>query len=366
MSQDHPLPDPIESEPQPSESELEPQDTSAVSEARLESESQPAPVQNQPAQTTLQQVWSKAQPVLKTQTIKALRSTIQTLERVADRLEAEPPPSPPLASERSIPVQPSLERDTSESSPLSLVSSLPVADLRQNLLVIWQRITVWWSLLLEQIRARLPESINQSLSNRALTGILAGTLVLVLWITSSLLSSKPVSVAVVSPPQPEPSTLPTVAPVAPSPTVSPTVSVAPTAPIVPQVSPSPEVSPSPVIQPPAPAPKLQLSPEQKLIAAIQDQVAEISNQYMPGLIESVQANFRSSRLTVRVSEEWYGLERSQQDNFADEVLHRAQQLDFIKLEIIDSEAALLARSPVVGTEMVILQRSKMSSMLESS
>jgi hypothetical protein len=219
---------------------------------------------------------------------------------------------------------------------------------------------------LEQIRARLPESINQSLSNRALTGILAGTLVLVLWITSSLLSSKPVSVAVVSPPQPEPSTLPTVAPVAPSPTVSPTVSVAPTAPIVPQVSPSPEVSPSPVIQPPAPAPKLQLSPEQKLIAAIQDQVAEISNQYMPGLIESVQANFRSSRLTVRVSEEWYGLERSQQDNFADEVLHRAQQLDFIKLEIIDSEAALLARSPVVGTEMVILQRSKMSSMLESS
>jgi hypothetical protein len=77
-----------------------------------------------------------------------------------------------------------------------------------------------------------------------------------------------------------------------------------------------------------------------------------------GLIQSVQANFRVSRLTVKVGDGWYELSEPQQDNLANEMLRRAQELNFSKLEITDPEATLLARSPVVGTEMVILQRSQ--------
>ncbi|NJP11085.1 MAG: hypothetical protein HC866_17770 [Leptolyngbyaceae cyanobacterium RU_5_1] len=119
-------------------------------------------------------------------------------------------------------------------------------------------------------------------------------------------------------------------------------------------APKPDTSPLP--KPSSSPPPLKLTPEQTLIARIQDQVAEVSNQYVSGLIQSVQANFRSSRLTVNVGEGWYSLEDAQQNKLSNEMLKRAQQLDFIKLEITDPEGTLLARSPVVGSEMVIIRR----------
>jgi hypothetical protein len=94
-----------------------------------------------------------------------------------------------------------------------------------------------------------------------------------------------------------------------------------------------------------------------LIAQIQDQVADVSDRYVNGLIQSVQANFRSSRLTVNAGDGWYALTEMQQDKLANELRDRAQQLNFVKLDLADSEGALLARSPVVGTEMVVLRRS---------
>jgi hypothetical protein len=357
MSQDQPPIEPTDSEFQPAEAELEspnpPQMPVDAPEAGSELPGRSTSTSEQSLQQTLQQVWSKTQPVLKTQTIKTLQATIRVLERVVDRLEAPPP---------EVSRSPS-ELDSTRSSLTFSLPPLPIADLRQKLLQVRQGVSDWWNPVLEKIRARLPESINQSLSDRALTGVLAGSLVLLFWITSSLLSGKPAQVAVVPAPRPVPFTAPAIAP---EPPVASPAPVAPVTPIVPEASPSPapnpapQVSPAPVMLPPAPAPKLQLTPEQKLIAAIQDQVAEISNQYVSGLIQSVQANFRASRLTVKVSPEWYGLTRSQQDTLASEMLQRAQQLDFVKLEITDSEGTLLARSPVVGSEMVIVKRSAQS------
>jgi hypothetical protein len=105
-----------------------------------------------------------------------------------------------------------------------------------------------------------------------------------------------------------------------------------------------------------PSPPLKLTPEQALIARIQDQVAAISNRYASGLVQSVQANFRGSRLIVNISDDWYSLSRVQQDKLASELLRRSQDLDFLKLEMIDGTGALLARSPIVGAEMIILKR----------
>ena len=101
---------------------------------------------------------------------------------------------------------------------------------------------------------------------------------------------------------------------------------------------------------------LSLNPEQSLIAAIQDQVAEVTDAYADGLIQSVEANFRRSLLIVRAGEAWYTLERSRQDQMANELWGRSQQLDFNQLHLIDLDNTLLARSPVVGPSMVILKR----------
>ncbi|NEO28368.1 MAG: hypothetical protein F6K03_16180, partial [Kamptonema sp. SIO4C4] len=107
---------------------------------------------------------------------------------------------------------------------------------------------------------------------------------------------------------------------------------------------------------PQPSKPVQLTPEQNLIAAIQDQVSEITNEYAEGLIQSIQANFTEGRLVVTVGEEWYNLPEQQQNQLADEVLARSQTLDFRKIAMLDDEGTMIARSPVVGKQMVILKR----------
>lgn len=106
---------------------------------------------------------------------------------------------------------------------------------------------------------------------------------------------------------------------------------------------------------PAPAPKL--TPEQYLVVAIQNQIADITNQYGGGVIESVQVNFPGSMLVVQLSNDWYDLDEAEQDELANKMLQEAHNLDFKKLEAVDGEGVLLARDPVIGSEMIIMQRS---------
>lgn len=267
----------------------------------------------QTAVRLLGQTIRAAQPQVKSLTIQALRSTIQLLEQTVDRLEAPPTP-------KGLPT---------EATPL---------DFSPTTQTFWQQVQTWWNSVLAQVRSVLPASV-QSISNSSLTGILALMLVAVIWTTSSVLSGKPQPTAVATTPPP----------------VTPT----PTQPIPPAIdSPQPaqpiRVAPPIVVKPTAPP--LKRSPEQPLIALIQDQVAEVSDRYANGLIQSVQASFRSSRLSVKVADGWYDLTPTQQNKLADEMLRRTQKLDFSNLEIVDANDTPLARSPVIGTEMIILQR----------
>jgi hypothetical protein len=59
---------------------------------------------------------------------------------------------------------------------------------------------------------------------------------------------------------------------------------------------------------------------------------------------------------VKISDIWYNLEKSQQDKLAAEILQRSQELNFIHLEIVDYQKKIIARSPVVGNEMIIFNR----------
>jgi hypothetical protein len=63
----------------------------------------------------------------------------------------------------------------------------------------WERLKIIWNIGLEKIRTLLPESWNTALSNQALSGIVVGILVLLLWITLNIVSGKPAAVPQASP-----------------------------------------------------------------------------------------------------------------------------------------------------------------------
>lgn len=342
-----------------------PSETAQTAEVPPPSSEVPQVVE-QPISQTLQEYWERARPVIKTQTIRVLRVTIQGLEGAVSRLEAEPrqelpSPSDPLATPGSA----ASESKTSGSVASESIesdksgSSFSVDKWWQKVRPAWEQFQVWWAKLLTWVRSRLPATWNEKLSDRALSGAIAGILVILLWITSGVFSTKPKPTPVAIAPSPK-----VTAPV-PKPPTSPQVKARePAKPTLPKPAeekpvaqkPAVRVNPSPIPKPSPPPPPLKLTPEQTLIARIQDQVAEISNQYLNGLIQSVQANFRSSQLTVKVGTGWYGLSQLQQNKLANEMLGRAKELDFSKLEITDPEGALLARSPVVGPDMIILKR----------
>lgn len=193
-----------------------------------------------------------------------------------------------------------------------------------------------WQRILERIRSRLPGFLDNLLPDWALTAILMGTLVALVWATLALLPEESTEVAETPPAEIE---------------APPEIAEAPPA----EVETPPEVPEQPQPQETSPLPKLKLTPEQSLIAAIQNQVAEMTNQYAEGLIQSIEANFQDSRLIVEVSEQWYELPQSQQSDTANGMLRRSRELDFSKLEVTDPQGTLLARSPVVGSKMVILK-----------
>jgi hypothetical protein len=317
------------------------------------------------------------QVAVKTQTVKLLRSTVGVLEGAIAQLEAEPATS----------------ADTSW----------------------WEPLQDGWSSVLGKIRSLLPTNLSRKLTNSALTGILAGTVVILVLTASNLFSSKPTEVAVAPSPASEPPAITTThSPELQPPAVA-TPSAAPETPAV-TTMPAPETEPSiittthsPELQPPAvatspfpvaesspvaspeePQPNLsipteltaptapqpvqvippfsesmptlvaQLTPEEILVATIQKQVEEISDRVADGLIRSIQPNFGGSNLVITLGNDWYDLESSQQDKLAAQMLERSRELDFSRLEAIDPKGNIVARSPVVGRDMIIFRRQNLS------
>jgi hypothetical protein len=322
-------------------------------------ETPPRPSVAQPP--TSEQTGIQILPLLRGVSIRALRTTVRGLEGAINKLEAD------TSAGATLPISPKLQTQIRSGWNR-------VVPFLKNL---WQRFVPLWAELVTQIRTRLPENVSQTLNDRALSSIVAGALIVLLWTTSSLFSSKPptkVAVAplptertapkkntpVSKPIQPEfgspaPISIPTdlTAPEPEKPAISPEpIAEKPSEPVI--VEPAPEVA---VPEPEKPeAPIVPLTPEQTLIASIQDQVVTITDPYSSGLIESIKPSFSKSRLSVLVNDGWYGLNRSQQDKLGDELLKRSQELDFSNLEITDRQGMVLARSPVVGSTMVILKR----------
>jgi hypothetical protein len=263
-------------------------------------------------------VYQKNQPIWKTTIIQVLRGTIGVLENTVVKLDTETP------------------NDTQKKT---------------NFLSRWDG-------FLRTFRLFLPSSISNNVSDMFLTGIFAVIFVVTIGITGFLLIPKSsTQVAIVPPVEEVTATTPIVTP-EPTP--------------IPIVTPEPTLTPI-VIPEPTPTPIVELTPEQVLLAAIENQfmapgllrkLSEISvlvkntkdKNLISQLIKPLKANFRTSDLTIKVGDIWYKLAKSEQDKLAGEILKRSQELNFIHLEVVDFQEKLIARSPVVGKEMIIFKR----------
>ncbi|MBP0001663.1 MAG: hypothetical protein J7641_22185 [Cyanobacteria bacterium SID2] len=104
-----------------------------------------------------------------------------------------------------------------------------------------------------------------------------------------------------------------------------------------------------------------LTPEQRLVAAVQAQIVQVAQPYEDNeFVRSVSADFEADRLRVSLKSQWYDLDPIQQDRLANELWGKAKSLDFTHVEITDEGGTLLARNPIVGDRAIVLQRSSTS------
>lgn len=103
-------------------------------------------------------------------------------------------------------------------------------------------------------------------------------------------------------------------------------------------------------------PNLKLTPEQSLIAALESKTNNLASRYNDDLVVAIEPNFIDSVVVVTVADRWYELAAPNQDKIVSEMLKRSRSLEFDKLKITDTRNTLIARSPVIGEDMIVLRR----------
>jgi hypothetical protein len=336
----------------------------------------------QKVQPTLKSAWVSARPPL----VQVLKGTVSTLQSAIAGLEQQI-----QANDRMPTVQ-----------PLNLT---PIKNVATG---FWTKSQPIWVKVLAFVRSKLSPDTSGKLTDRALSGVLAGVLLLVLSVTTHLPNGKvtaprrnqTASPTAITAQRPTPTPAKSISPVptnpAPakiaqqfpvdvgqastpfpadlsSPTVSnpiepkvPAIAAAPivaapivATPVIPTpivatpVVPAPVV-PAPVI--PAPKPVVKLTPNQKLLAKLQATTAPYGQPDADNLAQAVRPNKTTKTLEVTLTSAWSQLSPTQQDKLATDLFSQAQTLRFKTLELTDAQNTLLARSPIVGSDMVILTR----------
>lgn len=102
-------------------------------------------------------------------------------------------------------------------------------------------------------------------------------------------------------------------------------------------------------------PNLDFTPEQTLVAALGTKVAALTQKYPSELFDLIEVDLPQNSLTVNVTDDWYDLDPSRQAKLANEMLDRSRQLNFAKLKLQDRQGTLVARNPVIGDRIIIVQ-----------
>ena len=105
-----------------------------------------------------------------------------------------------------------------------------------------------------------------------------------------------------------------------------------------------------------PAP-LPLTPEQRLIAALQDRIKMVSEEYATDtIVSTVRIDFERNHLDVELLDRWYDLDEVEQDRLVTDLYDRGQQFDFYNIEILDAAGQLVARPAAIGDGMIVVRR----------
>jgi hypothetical protein len=263
----------------------------------------------------------------------------------------------------------------------------------------WTTVKPLWQKIITAARPRLPQSF-QPLSDRALSGIFAGTLLLILWFFSALPSgqaAKPPAPETRSPyartfsqrpPSPRPYdsqprpiedlTAPRASnPIASNPIASNPIASNPIA----STRPAPPIRSQPVSQP-IPQPIAQpiaqpmtygrsetiatadsssveiINPEASRRLKLRQNLDLIANALVDQAIVSIRPNDRSQSLTITLSDAWYRSPEDLQTKLTNSLLVIAQGQGFSRLQLEDTEGTIVARNAVVGEGMLVVQRSR--------
>ena len=223
-----------------------------------------------------------------------------------------------------------------KEEPIDLPEPQPKATSTREALAwlgpVWRRVVVSWRRILAGIRTRIPAAAK--LPDAVLSGVLIGGLVLLLTVFNNV--RQPSSVVVEAPPAIAPS-------VEEEPLLEPPLADA---------SPSTETPSAP-----PDSPELELDPaERDRIAELQTQLTTGSLSNGNGVVESVQADFKHNQLTINLTNGWYRLSGYEQEELANTFKQRSVAMTFDDVELRSPNGDLVARSPVVGNNMIILQR----------
>jgi hypothetical protein len=275
----------------------------------------------------------------------------------------------------------------------------PVTQLTSR---IWTTIRPIWEKTIAIVKPRLPESF-QPLSDRALSGIFAGTLLLVLWFFSALPSGQAATAQRnIQPtidrstynkpygnesdndrntsrnsPTDRPSEAPayrasnrpkrsydsTSVPIVDrsisTPSASPNQTIPETA--IAQSNPQNPVSQNPISQnpvsqnPASQTPEIQ-NPESSRRLKLRKNLDIIADSLVNQAIVSIRPSGRN--LTITLSDAWYRSSEDTQTKLTNSLLVTTQGQGYSNLRLEDTEGSLIARNPVVGEGMIILQRAR--------
>jgi len=220
-------------------------------------------------------------------------------------------------------------------------SEEPLGPVTDRVLPSFNRWQQWWDGVLRMVRRGLPKSLNAQLSDWGLTSAIAALVVGILLTSAWWVSSQPASV------------VPEIAETPDSETV---IAEQPPVPDW-QPIPAPDSLEAPALPEPielAPPAEPPLTPEQGLLAAIQQEIKDLTRQYPDGLILAIAPDFDHNRLTLTVADSWQTLSPKRQETLANSLWKRARKLTFQKLGLKDQQGNFLARSPVVGENMILL------------
>lgn len=97
-----------------------------------------------------------------------------------------------------------------------------------------------------------------------------------------------------------------------------------------------------------------ISPEETLISAVRSQFSTLASQYPAGLISNLELDNDRQLAIVTLGNLWASLTGDQQQQVAQSLWQQARVYQMAKVEMRSASGNLLARSPVVGSDMVIV------------